>query len=95
MGPRYPNGTVPQPQSQDCGDAGCLYNVIDDPTEHEDLAAAQPDVLANLTARFAELAATAYQTPYLDGQMNCTGDPRVVAMMAGGFWVPWTDRHAF
>jgi len=93
-GRTYPNGTAPGPLSLDCGDDGCLFDVIEDPTETTDLAASRPDVLSTIRARFDELSKTAYQTPYLDGQMNCTDDPRVVEMMDRGFWTPWTDRHA-
>ena len=92
-GPEYPNGTKPAPISTDCGASGCLFDVVGDPSEYVDLAATLPDVLANLTARWRAAAATAYQTPYVGGAMNCSA-PRVKAMLAGGFWTPWTDDHA-
>eukprot|EP00937_MAST-01D_sp_MAST-1D-sp2_P006552 g6552.t1 len=94
-GPEYPNGTTPAPISVDCGAAGCLYDIIADPTEHRDLAAdpAHAETLANMTAFYNALAATAYQTPYVEGAMNCSA-PRVAAMLEGGFWTPWTDEHA-
>ncbi|KAH8071295.1 sulfuric ester hydrolase [Aureococcus anophagefferens] len=92
-GPEYPNGTKPAPISTDCGASGCLFDVVGDPSEYVDLAAELPDVLANLTARWKAAAATADQTPYVGGAMNCSA-PRVKAMLAGGFWTPWTDDHA-
>ena len=95
-GPEYPNGTKPAPISVTCGDIGCLYNIIDDPTEHHDLASdpAHAATLANLTALFHKYSDGSYQTPWDDNAFNCTGDARVTAMLEGGFWTPWTDKHA-
>ena len=94
-GPEYPNGTKPAPISTDCGATGCLFDVVGDPSEYVDLAGdpGHAAVLANLTARFAAVSATAYQTPFVAGKMNCS-DARVLAMRAAGFWTPWTDAHA-
>lgn len=92
-GPEYPNGTRPAPISIDC-DAGCLFDIINDPTEHHDISREYPDILANLTLRFDQLAQTAYQSTYIEGSMNCS-EPRVLEMLQGGFWTPWTDAHAY
>lgn len=57
-GPLQPNGTATPEASEDCGTVDaprCLYNVLDDPTEHVNLAAAQPAILRQLAARIAEL----------------------------------------
>ena len=58
QGPTYPNASSPtsDPDSvnHDCG-AGCLFEVRSDPTEHNDLAAAQPDRVAAMAARLAAL----------------------------------------
>jgi hypothetical protein len=37
-----------------CG-AGCLFDVVADPTEHHDIAAAHPAIVSNMTARLVEL----------------------------------------
>ena len=73
-----------------------MYNIIDDPTEHHDLASdpAHAATLANLTALFHKYSDGSYQTPWDDNAFNCTGDARVTAMLEGGFWTPWTDKHA-
>ena len=59
-GPRYPNASGPQPTfipkgwEHNCG-AGELYDILGDPTEHVNLAAAQPALLAAMQARLAQL----------------------------------------
>jgi arylsulfatase I/J len=63
-GPVYPNSTTPIHQVQtvtlDCTH-GCLFNVEDDPTEHANLAASHPHILASMKARFAVLRESYYQ----------------------------------
>lgn len=64
-GPFYPNASTPTgggwPNTPlDCGPPTaptCLFNVFDDPTEHDNVAAARPDVVAALAARIAALQA--------------------------------------
>ena len=60
-GPLFPNASSPfnDPHGQvlDCGASGCLFDVGGaDAGEHEDLAAALPNVTAAMRARLAELA---------------------------------------
>ena len=64
VGPEYPNSTTaahPWDNTPlDCGaiDAPtCLFNVLDDPTEHNNIAAAHPDIVAKMAARIKELQA--------------------------------------
>lgn len=50
-GPQFPNQTNPDggiPTEQDCGDSGCLYNIMEDPEECTDLAQTRPDVLKDM-----------------------------------------------
>ena len=58
QGPVYPNSTSPDndpsEQSIDCTN-GCLFDVVNDPTEHVDLASSLPEVVAAMTARLSEL----------------------------------------
>ena len=56
----YPNATSVQPAASPnqwafCG-AGCLFDLRADPEERVDVAAAHPALVANLTARLADLA---------------------------------------
>ena len=59
-GPVYPNASshlsaVDSPSlSLDCG-GGCLFNVVDDPTEHRDSAADEPEVLERLVRELGGL----------------------------------------
>ena len=58
----YPNATTNwcDTCALDCGtiDAPtCLFNVLDDPTEHVNLAATKPDIVAAMSARLKELQA--------------------------------------
>jgi arylsulfatase I/J len=68
-GPQYPNKStswkdVPYhcgvPSSPPVGKGGCLFNILTDPTEHHDVAARHPDIVAEMYARLLELQKTAF-----------------------------------
>ena len=68
-GPLYPNAStswvdVPfhcgVPSTPPIGNGGCLFNVFDDPTEHNDVASAHPEIVASMYARIVELQTTAF-----------------------------------
>ena len=87
MGPQYPNGTVSPGcnATMECAE-GCLFNVEQDPTEHVNVAAANPDVLAHIAHRLGELQPTVFN-PQRSG-----GDAQKAASAAtarGGFWGPF------
>ena len=48
-GPTYPNSSTYPSGNYNCGAKGCLFNVFADPTEHTDVAADHPDIVAELT----------------------------------------------
>jgi arylsulfatase I/J len=58
-GPLFPNASSPaaspHAQALACGARGCLFDVASDAGEHDDVAAAHPDVVARLAARLAAL----------------------------------------
>ena len=63
-GPFYPNATTAarpwNNTGRDCGQLPaptCLFNIFDDPTEHNNVAAERGDVVAEMAARIAELQA--------------------------------------
>ena len=49
-GPVFPNSTGAGGGSKNCGATGCLYNVFADPTEHDEVSAEHPDIVAELQA---------------------------------------------
>lgn len=88
-GPKYPNNTGSQPPPghgwvHDCH-AGCLYNVVDDPTEHADLAGTEPDRLAAMQQQLDELNKANFNPD------RGRGDPRACtqAVANGGFYGPF------
>lgn len=66
----------------------CIFNLTADPSEHIDLSAARPDVLATMLARFEAVEAS-YHPP----SSNPPADDRgccAAAAAAGNFLSPWT-----
>jgi hypothetical protein len=63
-----------------------LYNVLTDEGEHEDVSAAHPEVVAQLTAR---LAAWAALMKYDYWASDSTVDPRSNPALRNGTWQPW------
>ena len=68
-GPFYPNASsFPyQDNTHYCGDPNppfnngtCLFNVFDDPTEHNDIAAQNPDIVKQMGERLAAIQATVF-----------------------------------
>lgn len=92
-GPYYPNATTKWDDvPYDCGippnnGTGCLFNIFDDPTEHHDLAASNPDIVTALMNRINEHQATAF-TP---NRGKDDGSACKAALGTWkGFWGPFT-----
>lgn len=68
-------------------DTQCLFDLSQDPSEHYDLSAAQPDVLAKMLARFGELVHT-YHPPATNPAPEDTA-MCAVAAAHGNFLQPW------
>jgi len=64
--PNYPNASTDHSTEKtvDCG-AGCLFNVIDDPSEYTDLAKEMPEKLAELLALWSKKNATKYYPQHM------------------------------
>ena len=65
QGPLFPNATTKEPahDALDCGNVThplCLFNVLVDPTEHDNVISQHPDVAAALAARVAALQRTVF-----------------------------------
>jgi arylsulfatase A-like enzyme len=59
-GPQYPNASSPAHPvdpgpSVACGATGCLFDVVADPSEHTNIASANPTIVAAMHARLKEL----------------------------------------
>jgi hypothetical protein len=61
-GTLWPNASSPERDvtafTAHCGSKGCLYDVEGDPSEHDDVAGANPDVVARLKAELAAATRT-------------------------------------
>lgn len=59
--PNYPNASTDHSKEKevDCGD-GCLFDIVDDPSEYEDLARKMPEKLAQLKELWQKRSATKY-----------------------------------
>jgi len=89
QGPEFPNasgyGKFTDPAlNKHCGD-GCLYNILSDPTEQVDQAAAQPTVLAAMQKRLDELRPSHYQPPSSEQTQACQAQVKA----NGNIYGPW------
>ena len=87
-GPHYPNTTSPEgiKTEEQCGDSGCLYNVKNDPLEHENLASKMPSELKQMQQKLAKVQAT-YFNP--DRGSPYPGACETAIEKYGGFWGPF------
>ena len=88
-GPQFPNSTHPKggiSANEECGDKGCLYNIIDDPEERINLAAKESDILQTMQQKLAE-----YQTTYFNPNRGKLSPLACQAALNkyGGFWGPY------
>jgi len=93
-GPQYPNETtVTDPidkHSFKCPFQGCLYDVVADPTEHHEVSAANPDVVAAMKAELQKQAKTIWSTSHKTDSA-CKEAARSIY---GGFYGPWKELPA-
>ena len=87
-GPQFPNKTTTSKvihTSYDCGD-GCLFNIKEDPDEHDNLATKMPDTLKMMQKKLQ-----AYQKTYFnpDRGGNWPGACETALNQYGGFWGPF------
>lgn len=72
-----------------CGTGGCLFNVVTDPNEEEDLVAKMPDLVTKLKTRLAEVRQTVYAPDRGDIDQKACDQIQINR----GFWGPWMDEH--
>jgi hypothetical protein len=96
-GPVFPNGTDPYVNvTEDCGDpdgvlskdgTGCLYDLESDPSERQNLAAANPDLVQSLRRIIAQAQASVFQPQR--GTLNTTGMCAAALTTYRGFLGPF------
>jgi len=88
-GPVYPNITTNWNSGlsiERCGAQGCLFNIYDDPTEHQEISAQHPEIQQQLRERIREIQQTVFSPA------RGTVDPRACEAAINtykGFWGPW------
>eukprot|EP00947_MAST-08B_sp_MAST-8B-sp1_P001451 g1451.t1 len=92
-GPLFPNSTSKASDwdaSVDCSapGGGCLFNLTADPEERHDLSERFPGVVANLSARIAEINATVF-SPHRGAPDEAACG--VALSQNGGFWGPFAS----
>eukprot|EP01060_Flectonema_neradi_P027624 TRINITY_DN37220_c0_g1_i1.p1 TRINITY_DN37220_c0_g1~~TRINITY_DN37220_c0_g1_i1.p1 ORF type:complete len:511 (+),score=127.35 TRINITY_DN37220_c0_g1_i1:63-1535(+) len=85
MSPTYPNSSTECGNFHDPGcPNGCLFNIINDPTERHDLSQSQPQIFNQLKTRLSEIAKTVFQTGWpANYTQNCTDQATVTAAHQG------------
>ena len=88
-GPQYPNTTNPAGGIKaivDCGETGCLFNIMDDPEERVNLAEKEPDTLKVMQQKLAK-----YRASYFDPNRGKSwpGACSTAINTYGGFWGPF------
>ena len=92
-GPHYPNGTTVSSgdwvdkYTTPCGmnTSGCLYDVVADMTEQNDVAKANPEIVAMMSDMMDELGTTIYSVSHANDPA-CTV---AAETKFGGFYAPW------
>jgi len=94
QGPFYPNASTKWPDvPYNCGippnnGTGCLFNILDDPTEHFDISSTNPNIVSEMYERIAELQRTAFSPNRgTDNGAAC----KAAIERWGGFWGPFTE----
>eukprot|EP00927_Polykrikos_kofoidii_P044750 TRINITY_DN38633_c0_g1_i1.p1 TRINITY_DN38633_c0_g1~~TRINITY_DN38633_c0_g1_i1.p1 ORF type:complete len:617 (-),score=75.20 TRINITY_DN38633_c0_g1_i1:393-2033(-) len=99
QGPHYPNASSarePQVASLACGQKGCLFDLVEDPTEHTDVRDRYPEVAVRMAGRLAELRPTFFHNidvgvdscpPGIDMPCACW----MAAHYYGGFFGPFQE----
>jgi hypothetical protein len=96
-GPTYPNRSTAATNNTldnynlECSDTEpCLFNVVDDMTEHDDVSAANPSVVAKMQARRNELLPTVWSNKWTGYESSCIPTSKAIAMY-GGFVGPFCE----
>ena len=96
-GPTFPNASgYPAPLPVRCGTFevakgknGCLFDVVQDPSEYQDLAAQNPQQLAKMHALLEQEAQTVFNPNRGCNNNECAEAACAAAVAAGGYWAPY------
>lgn len=88
MSPNYPNTTTNHSAETpfDCGVGGCLFDILNDPSEYVDLAKSMPEKLAQMHSLFATLNSTSFEAPRIG---TVAADCEAYVNSHGGFLGPY------
>jgi len=90
QGPLYPNKstnfTYQKSLTTDCS-SGCLYNLLSDPTEHINIANANPTIVSKMSSRISDIQKTVFNVDR--GVVD--PDACTTATSYGGFYGPWVS----
>jgi len=86
-GPLFPKVPATGPKSINCT-AGCLYDVVIDPSERNDVAAKHLDIVKNMTARLKELEKTDWTPTYPLKKFSCNKTFENGMYLTPSDWVP-------
>ena len=79
-------------EGENC-DKYCLYNIIDDPTEHKDLSKTQTDILENLLKRYNEYAKEPREMQdqgyHSHSELPVAKEACEYMRQHGEYWQPW------
>lgn len=93
-GPKFPNSTStwnPTLDVEVCGNTmatGCLFDIMQDPGEHVNLASKKPEIFKRMMARIAEIEKGVF-SPYRGSENPAACD--FAMNKYGGFWGPFID----
>lgn len=96
-GPTYPNATGYPTHAEfaaasvQCGGTkrGCLFDVVADASEHNDVAQQNPEIVAKMQAMLEQETQTVYNPDRGCDSDRCAATVCAAAAAAGGFWAPF------
>merc|ERR1712083_1178147 len=87
-GPNSPNQTAPY-KDTGCPNV-CLFDIINDPTEHADLSAVYPSIKADLLRRHYAISNGSFQTDCYGESVNATqAMDNALNAQINGTWAPY------
>ena len=88
----FPNGTIPELQSIDCGgvkNGGCFFDIMNDPTEHDDLInkSEYKQLIEEIRKKYIEMNNTTFSPNRGEPDNRCCDQ----IIINKGYWGPWLN----